>query len=444
MPQPPNIVLMVADDHGREAMGCYGNPHVKTPRLDALAQDAVTFTNAFCTSASCAASRSVILTGLYNHANGAYGHVHAHHHFSLLENITTLPAYLNQAGYRTGRIGKTHYAPMEQFPFQVNLPGTGRDDVAMSENCRAFIAENQEPFFLYWCSMNPHRSSEHHLHDGLKINHFGNPDRDFPGDRETPTAPEEVIVPPFLNDDWPTRLELAQYYQSIARLDRGVGRLLDILRENDKYDNTVIIYISDNGAAFPCAKTTLYEPGMHLPCLMKKPGGQDAGSRCDNLACWVDITPTLLDYAGMTLPDNLHGRSFRDTTAANAAPAIYASHTFHEITNYYPMRAIRTPQYKFIWNIAHPLTYSFASDLWQSAAWQHARKANAPCLGKRAVKDYLHHPRFELYDLDDDPEELHNLAERPEYQQRVQDFCAKLQEFQKKTNDPWLHKWTYK
>ncbi|UCF15738.1 MAG: sulfatase-like hydrolase/transferase [Phycisphaerales bacterium] len=99
-------MLIVSDDHGRETLGCYGNSVIKTPNLDALAAEGVRFTNAFCTTASCGASRSVILSGLYNHANGQYGHQHSYHHFISFPNVKSLPVLLTEAGYRTGRIGK--------------------------------------------------------------------------------------------------------------------------------------------------------------------------------------------------------------------------------------------------------------------------------------------------------------------------------------------------
>ena len=89
--QRPNIILIVSDDHGREALGCYGNPVVRTPNLDPLAAKGIRFTNSFCTTASCAASRSVILTGLYNHTNGTFGHTHGVHHFSCYDDVATLP-----------------------------------------------------------------------------------------------------------------------------------------------------------------------------------------------------------------------------------------------------------------------------------------------------------------------------------------------------------------
>jgi len=444
----PNVILMVSDDHGRETLGCYGNPVVQTPHLDGLARDGVRFVNSFCTSASCAASRSVILTGIHNHANGTYGHTHGHHHFSCFDEVTSLPAMLKHAGYRTGRAGKKHYAPEHVFPFDWGHPdGTfGRDDVQMAEACHDFVRRPQ-PFFLYWCSHNPHRASVLENHP-LRPNGFGNPSEPFPGDAEHAYEESEVIVPSFLEDTPEVRAELAQYYQSISRLDRGVGRLIRILKDEEKYDNTVVIYISDNGAAFPEAKTTLYEPGMCLPCIVRSPLHRNRGSTCDGLITWADITPTILDFAGLRREAGpLHGRSFRDIIDRESPEGwrdeIYAAHTFHEITNYYPMRVVRTKKHKFIWNVAWKLDYSFASDLWYSASWQGALRDKLKTFGARTVDSYVHRSRFELYDLETDPNEIVNLAEKPEYSEMVNAFIGKLKCFQEETKDPWLHKWTY-
>ncbi len=444
----PNIVLMVSDDHGREALGCYGNTAIRTPNLDAFAREGTRFSNAFCTTASCAASRSAILTGRHNHANGAYGHTHGRHHFSCFPDVRTLPAMMREAGYRTGRVGKQHYAPESLFPFDWGIPALtyDRNDVAMSEACRAFIREDN-PFFLYWCSMNPHRARRLESHP-LQANSFGNPPESFDGDTEDPYAEDEVDVPSFLPDTPEVRAELAQYYQSIARLDRGVGRLIEVLKQEGKWENTVILYISDNGAAFPEAKTTLYEPGMQLPCIIRDPRASKRGIACDGLITWADITPTILDAAGcLERPEEFHGRSFLDIlddpSPTGWRDEVFASHTFHEITNYYPMRVVRTKRHKFIWNIAWKLDYSFAGDLWNSISWQAVLRDGAERFGARSVEAYVHRPRFELYDLQTDPHELENLAEQPQQRERVRDFIAKLKAFQEKTRDPWLHKWTY-
>jgi N-sulfoglucosamine sulfohydrolase len=446
--QPPNVVLIVSDDHGLDT-GLYGNSAIRTPHLDELAADGVRFTNGFCTTASCAASRSVILTGVYNHANGTYGHTHAYHHFACFDDTVTLPALLNEAGYRTARVGKMHYAPESLFPFQEGYPQGrfGRDDVQMSDACRDFVREDK-PFFLYWCSMNPHRGGGTLAAHPYKPDRFGNPEQPFPGDREQLFGDEDVAVPSYLPDIPEARAELAQYYQSVARLDRGIGRLVSILKDEGKYDNTVLLYISDNGAAFPGAKTTLYEPGMNLPLIVRSPLHEKRGATCGGLVTWADLTPSVLDFAGAyAKPEAFHGRSFRGIIDQESPPdwrdEAYASHTFHEVTNYYPMRVVRGKRYKLIWNIAHPLTYSYASDLWAAATWQGTLRRGLGTYGKRSVEAYLHRPRFELYDLQTDPDELHNLADKPEHSALVAQFSEKLRAFQKQTNDPWIHKWEY-
>ncbi len=157
----PNIVLIVADDHGTGDLGCYGNEAVKTPNLDQLASEGVRFNRAYCTSASCSASRSVILTGLYNHANGHFGHMHHFHHFSAYDHVYSLPVLLEEtAGYHTGRIGKYHVAPEAVFHFQEVMEANQRNPVAMADSCVDFIEKNREhPFFLYFCTSDPHRSA---------------------------------------------------------------------------------------------------------------------------------------------------------------------------------------------------------------------------------------------------------------------------------------------
>ena len=157
---PKNIVLFVTDDQGQDA-GCYGNPKLKTPHLDALAADAVRFDNAFCTTASCSASRSVILTGMQNHANAQYGHEHVYHHFRAYDDVESLPVMLQRGGYRTGRVGKLHVGPPEVFHFQQTFKADARNPVAMADACREFIAkESERPFFLYFCTADPHRGGE--------------------------------------------------------------------------------------------------------------------------------------------------------------------------------------------------------------------------------------------------------------------------------------------
>ena len=446
----PNIVLVVSDDHGLETLGCYGNPVIKTPNLDALAAEGVRLTNAFCTSASCSASRSVILSGMYNHANGQYGHQHSYHHFVSFPNVRSLPVSLTEAGYRTCRIGKYHVAPEEVYKFDATLPANTRSPVQMADNCRDFASsDDDKPFFLYFCMSDPHRGGGVAKELPGKPDRFGNKSSGgaYPGVNEVRYDPKDVVVPPFLPDLPECRAELAQYYQSVSRVDQGVGRLMSVLKQAGKYDNTVVIYISDNGVAFPGAKTTLYEPGMNLPCIVRDPRQRNKGIACDALVNYTDLAPTILDFAdALPRKSSLQGRSFRSALNQEHPKGwdeTYASHTFHEITMYYPMRVVRQRKYKLIWNIAHGLDYPFASDLWASATWQATIRADNKYYGKRTVDAYLHRPKFELYDLENDPHEVENLADNPGHQKVLTELKSKLKAFQKRTKDPWIVKWQY-
>ena len=444
-----NIVLIVSDDHGLETLGCYGNPVIKTPNLDGLAAEGVRFTNAFCTTASCSASRSGILSGMYNHANGQYGHQHSYHHFISFDNVKSLPVRLTESGYRTGRIGKYHVAPEDVYKFDVALSGNSRSPVQMAENCRDFVgADDGQPFFLYFCMSDPHRGGGVAEELPGKPDRFGNRAKgSYPGIKEVRYDPKDVIVPAFLPDSPECRAELAQYYQSVSRVDQGVGRLLSVLKEAGKYDNTVIIYISDNGVAFPGAKTTLYEPGMKLPCIVRSPDLRNKGIACDALINYADLAPTIMDLAGAASGNNtFQGRSFKSVLEQEHPKGwdvTYASHTFHEITMYYPMRVVRERRYKLIWNIAHGLDYPFASDLWEASTWQATLRRGEKYYGKRTVEAYLHRPKFELYDLKNDPDEVRNLAENPRHEKVLAELKARLKAFQKRTKDPWLLKWQY-
>jgi N-sulfoglucosamine sulfohydrolase len=449
---PKNIVLFVCDDLGAD-LGCYGNAAIKTPHMDQLAREGTRYTHAFCTTASCSASRSVILTGLHNHANAQFGHEHAYHHFRTYDNVKSLPVRLRDAGYRTARIGKFHVGPEEVYKFETLLPGNPRSPVQMADNCKGFFnAMDGKPFFLYFCTSDPHRGGGFVQSDPHKPDAFGNKAGGYPGVEEVTYKPEEVSVPRFLPDTPTCRAELAQYYQSVSRIDQGLGRLVQQLKDAGVYDNTVILFTSDHGIAFPGGKTTLYEGGMTVPMIVRDPAHQPSsstGTVSQAMISLLDLTPTLLDIAGVKDIDKLglHGRSFLPTIGKESTPGfdeVTASHTFHEITMYYPMRVVRTRQYKLIWNIAHPLPFPFASDLWEAPTWQAQFKQGPETkYGQRTVRDYIHRAEFELYDLHADPDEVNNLAASPQHKEVLAEFTVKLKAFQKRTSDPWILKWEY-
>ena len=459
----PNIVMIVADDHGLDAIGAYGNKVIKTPNIDALARDGARFENAFATVSSCSPSRSVILTGQHNHTNGMYGLQHKQHHFSSFDDVQSLPVILSENGYRTARIGKYHLGPNRLFSFdQVLSKGAANDmtsiarsPVEMAEKSKEFIEQDREPFFLYFASDDPHRGYPFETYP--EPNRFGNRDQGYPGINEVVYPSDTVLVPPYLPHTPAARKEIAQYYQSISRLDQGVGKLIEILKAQGKYDNTLILYLSDNGIAFPGAKTNLYYAGIHLPLIVKAPAKQKSTATCKKtiqqctvhtqMVSWVDLTPTILDYADVSsVPNTMQGKSFK-AILENEHPAgrdrVFASHTMHEVMMYYPMRMVRTEQYKLIWNIAHELSYPFAADLQQSLIWQDVRRRGITQYAGRQIKDFLHRPEFELFDIQHDPEEQNNLAYLAEFSDVRAKLIQQLKMFQQSTQDPWFSKWQY-
>ncbi len=451
----PNIILIVSDDHGTDALGAYGNEVIRTPHLDALAAEGLTFDNAFATTASCSPSRSVLLTGLHNHANGMYGLEHSFHHFSSFSHIKSLPVLLSREGYRTGRIGKYHVSPADVYQFDINLDHESsigapiaRSVVEMANHTRKFIGEGNQPFFLYFATDDPHRSNP--FDNAPEPNDFGNREEGYPGVTPNFYDPAKVQVPSYLPDIPAVRSELAQYYQSVSRLDQGVGALMALLEESGKAENTVVIYLTDNGAAFPGAKTTLYESGIRLPLIVRAPDQKQRGKRTAELVSWTDITPTILEFAGVTPNlEDFHGKSFRSIVmssnndeehSAGGREFVFGSHTFHEVHMYYPMRMIRSPRHKLILNKAYQIDFPLARDLYESTSWQAFVVTNTSKFGEKTMQEFFQRPELELYDLHLDPGETRNLAYDPDHAKLVKDLLTRLRKFQRETGDPWLLK----
>lgn len=430
-----NVLLIISDDQGID-LGVYGNKVVRTPNIDRLAARGTAFTQGFATVSSCSPSRSVILTGLYSHSNGMYGLAHDIHNQHLLPWVKTLPRLLKAAGYRTGLVGKKHILPDQALPFDAELapeqPGN-RDVAFMADEAKRFMeASPEKPFFLVVGYSDPHRAPKN----------FGNT-RDWPRVPRRTYAPSQVVVPPHLPDVPEVREDLAQYYESLSRLDSGVGLLLDALHAARSAENTLIVYVSDNGRPFPGAKTTLYDEGIHLPLIIAAPAQHKRGVRNEAMVSWIDIAPTILEWTGAAGPEayRLAGRSLLsilEQTRPTGWDRIFASHGFHEIQQYYPMRALRTRQHKYILNLAAGVTYPIAGDIQSSPSWHAIQARPAVGLGARTLEAFLHRPAEELYDLSKDPHEIRNLANDPAHRAVLDRMRADMAEFRAATHDPWL------
>jgi N-sulfoglucosamine sulfohydrolase len=435
--RPRNVLLMIADDLGLHT-GAYGDKSAITPNLDRLAQEGVRFTNAFCTTPSCSASRSVLHSGLHNHANGQYGHAHAFHNFAYLPFVKPCSALLKEAGYKTGVVGKMHVNPIQRFRWDLDSQGADRDVRNMADRAQTFIQSSSGmPWFLQIGFGDPHRDAT------------GFANRDYKGVKRTPFDPAKVPVPSFLPDNSPTRAEIAEYYEASNRCDQGVGMLLDILKSSGQLDNTLVIFLSDNGMPFPNAKTNLYDAGARLPLIVRAPGNRAGGAVNNAFVSWTDITPTILDFTGAKPPEYaMHGRSFLpvlEQENPSGWDRVFFSHTFHEVTMYYPVRGMRNARYKYLRNLFSELEFPFASDLFESKTWQSIRAAGETgTIGRRKASRYLHRSPEELYDIKADPDELNNLADQPQHRAALDAMRSEVKAFQQRTKDGWLINDNYK
>ena len=453
MPAQNNILLMVADDLGCDVVGCYGNKVVNTPNIDALAQSGSRFELAFASTASCSGSRTTLYTGLHTHNNGTYGLTHEKNGFQTHPDIETAPEIFNQLGYRTGILGKVHVAPDSQYPWQIREESGTRNVAYMADRAGAFFqeaCEEKQPFFLTVGFVDPHRDIPHRGGFGNESEHDARiPERTF--------SPDEMPIPNWSNDLPEVRQELAEYYQAIHRMDWGIGAILDRLSTLGLAESTMVVFLSDNGPPFINSKTTLYEAGVRLPLVVRVPG-RIPGIVNSHMVSWVDMLPTFLDWAGHKGRQPAEGfysprrgcsfLSVVDVAATEAPDAswscVFGSHTFHEVTNYWPTRYMRDRRYKYHRNVCWRLDFPFAMDLYASLSFQAMRNSGDAATGKpamvgqRTIKDYLFRPPEELYDLETDPSEVFNLANNPEYKEKLLEMRAALEQWQNDTQDLWL------
>jgi N-sulfoglucosamine sulfohydrolase len=443
-----NILLLIADDLGKN-LGCYG-ADVITPNIDKLASEGVLFSHAFTSTASCSNSRSVIYTGLHTHQNGQYGLAGKAHHFVIFDHIKTSPAIFREQGYLTGLIGKVHVGPDYLYPWHVRNESTTRDVAWVADKAEEFFDKAktlEQPFFLTVGYIDPHRD--------MTRSGFGNKDAFDARVKDIPYDPSSIKVPAYINNIDESRFEFSEYYRSVSRLDQGVGMILEKLKATGLDNDTLVVFLSDNGPPFLNSKTTLYDPGVRLPFIVRNPKATVKGIQNPNMVSYVDIFPTFLEWTGKTeyAPKTLAGQSILPILeTSELLPEsswkhhVFGSHTFHEVTNYWPTRFLRTRRYKYHRNVAWRLDFPFSADLYGSLTWDGIRhsqpkgKEGDILVGKRKLQDYIFRPPEELYDLDEDPLELVNLATDENHKEKLLELRTQLEKWQDETLDPWLYR----
>lgn len=410
-----NLIMIDCHDLGQH-LGCYGWSTVPSANLDRLAQAGVRFANSFCTAPQCCPSRAALYTGRYAHANGMFGLAHAPFNWRMHPTEQHLGKLMQQAGYVTAQVGVQHVTAHQETA----VKGLGFDHALLCQEAAQtpdrvaeFLSQRPDgPFFLNIGFVDPHRDPQGRFKQAPLHRELG------------------VEIPSYLPQTPEAEAELAEFQGVIHQLDQAVGRIWAMLAERDLLREIWFIFTTDHGIAMPRAKCTMYDPGIETALIMLgEPFGLVGGRVYDELISNVDLVPTLLEMLGIPVPDNLQGRSFAGLLRGDAdyTPRrhLFAEKTFH--TAYEPQRAVRTNQFKLIWNLEVDIM-NVAGDIMRSPIY--------PQMIQEIVAE---RPPFELYDLAGDPQERVNLFDHPDYAAVRQELAATLRAWMEETGDPLLN-----
>ncbi|MCC6125069.1 MAG: sulfatase [Pirellulales bacterium] len=444
-PTRPNILYIMADDHGYQALSCYGSKIIQTPNLDRLAKEGMRFDNCFCTNSICGPSRAVILTGKYSHLNG------------FLDNSNcvfdgsqpNVAKYLQAAGYQTAMIGKWHLvSDPTGFDYWNILPGQGAyyDPVLIEMGKRKkhegyvtdiitdltldFLEKKRDPakpFFVMYHHKAPHRNWQpgpkyKNLFDEVEIPEPETFNDDYAGrgaaaraqkmrmeDLEVP-GDTKIAPPPGLEGaalkKWKYQRFIKDYLRCVASVDENVGRVLNYLDRTGLAKNTLVFYASDQGFYLGehgwFDKRFMYEESLRMPLLVRWPGHVKPGSTSGDFAMNLDFAATFLDCAGLPVPADMQGRSLapllEGRTPADWRKSIY--YRYYEFPgphNVHKQFGVRNDRYKLI------------------------------CFNELN--------EWELYDLQKDPRELHSVYDDPDYKDVLGLMKAELQRLKDQYRD---------
>ena len=430
-----NILWISAEDLSPR-LACYGDTLAKTSTLDWLAENGITFTNAYVTAPVSAPSRACIITGMYATSIGGHNmrtisksSVIAKDKSKKYIDYLSLPLYeavpdtmvrcfteyLRLAGYYCTNNSKTDY---NFYP-----PVTAWDECSNTAHWRN--RPKGKPFFAVFNFMDTHESQIWSRKDNpLRID------------------PTKVTVPPYYPNTEKVRRDIARQYDNLMTMDEKIAILIDQLQEDSLLDNTVIFFFSDHGDGFPRAKRVLYESGIRVPLIVALPGKEDDNVKDDRLVSFVDLAPTVLSLAGVPIPSYMQGIAFLGPQRGKDRQYIYAAADRMDCA-VDAQRAVKDKQYKYIVNYMPQVPYvqdipyrnqmDLMQELYKMATSGKGTKEQM--LWFRKTK-----PAEELYDVYADPYELKNLATDPAYADILSRMRSAFTDWQKNTNDLGLMK----
>ena len=412
----PNVLWIISDDLSPDLV-CFGEQTaaLATPHLDALAKTGVRFTHVFGTSSVCSPNRSAYNTGMYQTSIGA------HQHRTLIkrplpEDIKTIAAHFRAAGYFVSN-GQPENEPEEpmrragKLDWNFSVEGEPFDGTDWTQRAPG------QPFFAQVNITEAHRP--------------------WTRDMTRPVDPSKVELPPYYPDHPLVRVDWSRYLEEVQVFDRKVGAILDRLNREGLADNTVVMVFGDNGRSFPRDKGYVYDGGLRVPLIVRRPDGKNAGTVDERLLSMIDLGPTVMESAGIEIPDHMHGQSFWSDTAPGRARIYAAKDRTGEIPD--RIRAVRSRDFKYVRNFVHDIPYlpvnryTLLAEATVSVILTHPDRHDGGDFISSLSQG--HRPAEEFYDLRADPFEMNNLATDPGYAEVIADYRSDLDRWVEETND---------
>jgi len=421
----PNILWISCEDINPN-LGCYGDPHAHSPNIDRLARQGVRYTRAFTVAGVCAPSRSGIITGMYP---STLGSVHMRCRAMLPEFVKPFPQYLRRAGYYCTNNSKQDY--------NFNTPPGTWDESSRKAHWRN--RKPGQPFFAVFNLTVTHESRilpRGPEHEKLVA-------RLTPDQRQDPAA---LTVPPYYPDTPVVRRDLANYYELITAMDYLAGDHLHELEQAGLAEDTIVFFWSDHGVGLPRAKRWLYDSGTHVPLVVRIPeklraeGQARPGTVSDELVSFIDLGPTVLNLAGLPVPEYMQGRPFLGPRLPPPRRYVYGARDRMD-ERYDIIRTVRDQRWRYIRNYEnYKPYYQYMNTPEKGTTMKELRRLHQAGKLPQAAEQFMadHKPVEELYDTQKDPYEIHNLAASPEHRATLERLRAAHQQWMEETRDVGL------
>jgi len=418
----PNLLWLSAEDISPH-LGCYGDPHAITPNLDALAAQGVRYTKAFTTAGVCAPCRSGIITGMYQNSIGTH---HMRCDAVLPGWLKPFPVYLREAGYYCTNNSKTDYQFSKPPPSEI------WDESSAKAHWKNRPAG--KPFFAVFNFTGCHESGIAGKDKYDEVTKGLAPDQ-----RQDPA--KLTTLPPYYPDTPAVREDWKRNYELITAMDAWAGGLIAELKEAGEWDNTIVLFWSDHGTGLPRRKRWLYDSGTHIPLIARLPekfrsgfAAKAPGESDDRLVSSVDFGPTLLTLAGLAVPKHLQGRSF-----LSGEPRTHVFGARDRMDERYDViRTVRDGRWRYVRNLEplKPCT-QFINTCENGTTMREIRAAMPAKTMPAEAALYIapQKPAEELYDLESDPHEIHNLAADPAHAEKLAELRAALTGWQLEIGD---------